>query len=49
MIKDADGMKQHLISLYQYINQKPKVHWWTTYLHSTQKTIRWPLKILMPR
>ena len=26
MIKDADGMKQHLISLYQYINQKPKVH-----------------------
>jgi hypothetical protein len=26
MIKDADGMKQHLISLYQYINQKPQVH-----------------------
>lgn len=26
MVKDADGMKQHLISLYQYINIKPKVH-----------------------
>ena len=26
MIKGPDDMKQHLISLYQYINQKPKVH-----------------------
>jgi len=26
MIKDPAGMKAHLISMYRYINTKPKVH-----------------------